>query len=429
MGSRPNVVLVVLDTVRSDHVHGYSRETMPVFERFAADATRFTDAVTQAAWSVPAHASLFTGDYPGSHGATTMRPVFRAEPTLPAVLGEAGYSTVAVSPNQYIRPGLGFGRGFDRFERLSGASVPQSLVDLVGPAINRVTTRPARRWPERLLNAVRARYGTTTRLPAPPEYDVADRVDALVRAASRPFFLFVNLFDAHLPRSPAPEHADRFVDDALADAPVVTSERAHTFGSGMDERGFERMRQLYDADLRTLDDALGALLETLSQAGVLEESLVVLVSDHGEHLGEFGLVGHQHSVFEPVVSVPLAVQFPGGGPDTVASQVETRRIFHTILDETGVAAHPERSLASGRGDEVARGAFYTPMVDIEALVWRDQVRHERRLLGEPLSFARTAERKLVAFDGAEWLFPLPEGRGESLSWDESKRAYERLSTR
>jgi len=429
MDSRPNVVLVVLDTVRSDHVHGYGRETMPAFERFGADATMFTDAVAQAAWSVPAHASLFTGEYPETHGATTLRPVFRAEPTLPGLLADAGYETYAVSPNQYVRPGLGFGRGFDRFERLTGPSVPQSLVDRVGPALNRVTSSPARRWPERLLNAVRARYGTTTRLPSPPGYPVADRVDNLLRAASRPFFLFVNLFDAHLPRSPAAEHVDRFVDDTLADAPVVTTERAHKFGSGMDERGLARMRQLYDADLRTLDDQLDALLETLSRAGVLEESLVVLVSDHGEHLGEFGLVGHQHSVFESVVSVPLAVQFPGGGPDTVTSQVETRRVFHTILDETGVAAYPERSLASGEADPVARGAFYTPMVDIEALVWHDRVRYDRGLLGEPLLFARTGDHKLVRFDGSEWLFPLPEGRGDSLSRADGRHAYGRLSTR
>jgi arylsulfatase A-like enzyme len=429
MGRRPNVILVVLDTVRSDRVYGYDRETMPNLERFAADATTFTDAVAPASWSVPAHASLLTGTYPATHGATTLRPVFRAEPTLPGLLAEAGYATLAVSPNQYVRPELGFARGFDEFDQLPGPTAPQPLVDLLGPALNRFTSSPARHPPERLLNAVRARRGTTTSPPSPAEHGLVDRVDELVRAASRPFFCLVNLFDAHLPRSPAPEHVDRFVDDALADAPVVTNERAHTFGSGMDERGFERMSQLYDADLRTLDDHLGALLGTLSTAGVLEESLVVLVSDHGEHLGEFGLVGHQQSVFEGVVSVPLAVRFPDGGPDTVTDQVETRRIFHTILDAAGVAAYPEQSLASGRGDEVARGAFYTPMVDIPALVWRDEVRFDRRLLGETLSFARTDDHKLVRFDGAEWLFSLPEGGHEPLSRTEGRTTYERLSER
>jgi Arylsulfatase A and related enzymes len=239
--------------------------------------------------------------------------------------------------------------------------------------------------------------------------------------------MFVNLFGAHLPRSPAPEHVDRFVDDSLADVPVVTNERAHRLGTGMDERGFERMGQLYDADLRTVDDRFAALLDRLSTAGVLEESLVVVVSDHGEHLGEFGLVGHQHSVFEPVVSVPLAVQFPGGGPDRVTDPVETRRVFHTVLDETGVESYPEQSLSSGRGQAVTRGAFYTPMVDVTALTWGDELRHDRRLLGEALSFARTGEHKLVRFDGAEWLFPLPEDGEVSLSREDGRQVYERLT--
>lgn len=427
MGTRPNVVLVVLDTVRSDRVHGYDRKTMPTLEQFGANATRFTDAVAPAAWSVPVHASLLTGVYPGAHRATALRPVFRAEPTLPGLLADAGYRTCAVSPNQYIRPGLGFGRGFDTFVRPSGATVSQPLVDLFGPAVDRGASSPARQLPERLLNAVRARRGTTTSVAPPAEYELSGCVESLVQAGSQPFFLFVNLFDAHLPRSPAPEHIDRFVDDALVDAPVVTNERAHKFGAGMDERGLRRMSQLYDADLRTLDDRLAALLDTLSGAGVLEESLVVLVSDHGEHLGEFGLVGHQHSVFEAVVSVPLAVQFPDGGPGTVTEQVETRRLFHTILDEAGVVAYPEQSLSSGRGDEVARGAFYSPMVDIPALVWRGEARYDRQLLGERLSFARTGGHKLVRFDGDEWLFSLPEGGDGSLSRSEGWRVYERLS--
>jgi len=429
MGTPPNVVLVVLDTVRSDRVHGYERETMPNFERFAADATTFTDAVTQGSWSVPAHASLFTGTYPAEHGATTLCPVFRGERSLPELLAGAGYETYAVSPNHYVRPGTGFGRGFDTFETLSGLTVPQPVVEVFGPALNRLTSSPARNPPERLLNAIRTRRGTTTGVESPPADGLVDRAGELVGAASEPFFLFVNLFDAHLPRSPAPEHVDRFVDDSLADAELVTKERAHTFGDGMDDRGMERMSQLYDADIRTMDDRLGALLATLSAAGALEDSLVVLVSDHGEHLGEFGRIGHQHSVFEGVVSVPLAIQFPDGGPGTVSQQVETRRIFHTILDEAGIETHPEQSLAAGRGDEIARGSFYTPMLDIDALLWRDEVRYDRRLLGERLSFARTGDHKLVQFDGEEWLFPLPEREAESLSRNGGQELYARLAER
>lgn len=426
MGDRPNVFLLVLDTVRRDRAYDDRRDVMPTLRRFAAGATTFTDAVAPASWSVPAHASLFTGCHPGTHGATTVRPVFRAEPTLPGLLSAAGYETYAVSPNQYVRPETGFARGFDEFETLSPA-LPPRLAALLAPAVNRFMYSPARYPPERLLNAVRARRGTTAELPSPPDSGLVDRVTELVRGASSPFFLFVNLFDAHLPRSPAPEHVDRFVDDDLADAPVVRDERAHKFGPGMDERGLARFRQLYDADLRTVDDRLGLLLDRLSATGVLDDALVVVLSDHGEHLGEFGLVGHQHSVFEPVVAVPLVVSFPAGGPDTVTGQVETRRVFHTVLDETGVREYPSTSLAGGHSDGVTRGAFYSPMLDVEALTWHDTARYDRDLLGEPLSFARTGAHKLVRFDGREWLFSLPETRGESLPRDRGQTPFDRLS--
>lgn len=427
MGTPPNVILVVLDTVRADRVWGYERETMPTFRRFAADAMAFTDAVTQGCWSVPAHASLFTGTYPAEHGATTLRPVFRGDRALPELLAAAGYETYAVSPNHYVRPGTGFGRGFDAFETLSSVTVPRSLPPVFGPLVNRFTSSPARNPPERLLNAVRSRRGTTTGVAPPPDDGLVDRVGEFADGASEPFFLFVNLFDAHLPRSPAPEHIDRFVDDSLADAELVTNERAHTFGEGLSERGMTRMSQLYDADLRTMDDRLDDLLETLSTAGALADSLVVLVSDHGEHLGEFGRIGHQHSVFDGVVSVPMAIQFPDGSSGAVSRQVETRRVFHTVLDEAGVEAHPERSLASGRGDEIARGAFYTPMLDLDTLLWRGEVRYDRTLLGERLSFVRNGDHKLVRFDGDEWLFSLPEHENQSVARDDGPALHARLS--
>lgn len=414
MPSRPNVVLVVLDTVRRDRVssYGYERETMPNFDRFAENATRFLEPVAQAPWSIPSHASLFTGEYPRTHGATTAAPICRSRPFLPEQLQQAGYETYAVSPNEYIRPATGFGRGFDAFDPPS--RVPSWLAHRSGPLLNWGASTPTVRRPiERVFNAVRT---TNARSPGTdPDADdrlggrgVCAHVEERLTQASEPLFLFVNLMDAHLPRSPAPDHFDRFVDQALADVEVVENERAHTFGERLTDREIEKMAQLYDADVRTLDDALGALLSTLESAGMLENSLVICVSDHGEHLGEFGLVGHQHSVFEPAVSVPLAIQFPDGGPDTISEQVELRRIYHTILDETGVESFPERSLASGVGDEYTRGSFYTPMLDLEKLLWEREAVVEPDLLGERLSFVRDGESKLVEFGDEQWLFGLPE---------------------
>ena len=412
MQRTPDVVWIMLDTVRADRVssYGYDRETTPQIDAFAADATRYTDAVTQGVWSIPSHGSLFTGKYPSEHGATTIQPILQNERTVAEALSGAGYETYAVSPNEYVRPLTGFGQGFDEFHTLSRVRVPQSLAQRLGPVINRLAKSPdARRPAERLFNGVRERGATSAAVCEPPEDGVIERVEGILERAASPAFLFVNLMDCHLPRSPAPEHAEQFVDDDLSDVAVVENERAHSLGdTEMDERAMRKLSQLYDADLRTMDDRLGDLLDVLESAGILDDSLVVLASDHGENLGEFGKVGHQFSVFDSVVSVPLVVRYPDGGPDRVDEQVELRRLFHTVLDETGVEAYPDRSLASGLGDDVAHGEYYTPMLDLETFIWDDEVRYDRDLVGEALSFVRDGETKLVTFDDSEWLFDLPE---------------------
>jgi len=431
MGVPPDVVCIVLDTVRADRVsgYGYERETTPEFDAFADRATAYTDAVAQGAWSIPSHASVFTGRYPADHGATTIAPVLDAGPTLPELLSAAGYETYAVSPNEYVRPATGFARGFDVFETLSTVTEPSTTADLLGPAINwGASTATVRRPIERAFNAVREFGATTTGTEPPPADGLVDRVERLLDRADSPFFLFVNLFDAHLPRSPDPAHERRFVDDDFADISVVENERGHTFGDyEMDGRAQRKMSQLYDADLRTMDDRFGELLDALTGAGVRDDTLVAVFSDHGEHLGEFGRIGHQYSVFDSVVSVPLAIQFPDGGPGRVDQQVELRRLFHTVLDETGVDVYPDRSLSSGTGDEVARGEFYTPLLDLEALLWEGTISYDRDLLGESLSFARDGETKLVRFDGEEWLFELPETDGSLLPVDAAPRRYDRLA--
>lgn len=407
---QPNVVFVVLDTVRADRVSalGYDRETTPNFDSFVDDATLYTDAVAQAPWSVPSHASLFTGAYPWEHGTTTVEPIFDTPDPLPVRLSRAGYETYAVSPNEYVRPVTGFGRGFDEFVTPSRFTLPGTVATVARPLVHRVTNTRIRRPVEWLFNRGRRHERKAVPEPGSVWDDQIGIVEDILSRAGAPYFLFVNLLDCHLPRSPAPEHEREFVDGELRDVPVVPNERAHLVGDRtLPREEWRAMEQLYDADLRTLDDRLGELLASLERHDD-GETLVVLVSDHGEHLGEFDLLGHQYSVFDPVMSVPMAICYPDGGPDRVDKQVETRRVYHTVLDEAGVERFPERSLASGIGDPVARGAFVSPMVDVERLLWGREFAYDADLVGEPLSFRRRDGHKLVEFDGQEWLFDCPE---------------------
>ena len=423
--ARPNVVLLVLDTARRDRVsaYGYDRETTPHFDQFAADATLYTDPVTQAPWSVPAHASLFTGQYPREHGASTVQPIFDAEAPLPERLAAAGYETYGVSANKYVRPATGFARGFDEFygpEPGSGfgagdwlpgnpAAGLSRVASRLGSHLARVTGTRLRKPLEAAFNAVHRRkrpISPQAARAAESEDWLLARTGSVLARAGEPYFLFVNLTDVHLPRSPAPATLDRLVEDDLRETPVIPTERAHALRDGLPDRERRAIGQLYDADLRTADARLGALLE------LIDDALVIVVSDHGEHLGEFGLLGHQYSVFDPVVSVPLAVSFPTDGPsrDRVEDQVEIRRLYHTILDAAGVASFPDRSLASGVGDPCARGSFTSPMVDIERLLRTGTFVYAREHMGRRLSFRRDGptETKRVRYGDRAWSFDLPE---------------------
>jgi len=412
MSLPPDVVFVVLDTLRRDRVscYGYERETTPNFDAFAAASTLFTDAVSQSPWSVPSHASMFTGAYPTDHGATTLRPIFAAEDTLPARLARAGYETYAASANWYVRPMTGFGGGFDEFHTLSTLTVPDGVSSALRPLVHAVTASRLRRPFERVFNASRERTPERTGFEGHTDDGLLDAVEGVLDRADSPFFLFVNLLDCHLPRTPRRDHAETFVDDELHDLPVVANERAHIVRrQPMTDNERRKASQLYDADVRTTDERFGELLTLLDGF----EGLVVTVSDHGEHLGEFGLLGHQFSVFDPVVSVPLAIRFPDRGPAVVDEQVETRRLFETVLDETGVASYPERSLASGAGDDTARGQFVSPMVDIERYLFDGEFEHDPSLLGETLSFERRGDEKLISFGDEQWLFELPESEPDA----------------
>ncbi len=403
MTTQPNVVVIVLDTVRRDRVsaYGYDRETTPRFDAFAQEAILFEDAISQSSWSIPAHASLFTGLYPSAHGATTVRPVFRARRTLPSQLQSAGYATFAVSPNEYVRPATGFGDGFDEFYTCGRLQPPESVLSIAGPLVNRLTASPRFRRPlERGFNWWRQRGSNAgkTGIEPPPTYGVSERVASILDSAPEPLFLFANLPHAHLPRSPEPEYCEQFVDESLPVDSVVTNERSHNFGDvPMNDAAIQAMSDLYDADLRTLDDRLGELLDVLSDVGVREDSLVIITADHGEHLGEYGLVGHQHSVFEPVVSVPLAVDFPKTGPDTVSSQVETRRVYHTVVDVSGVRSFPRLSLGSKTGDGTVQSTFHSPMLDLAAFLRDGQVTYDAEFLGEQLRFRREDGSGVVTF--------------------------------
>ena len=298
-----NLVLVVVDTLRADRlsVSGYDRPTTPFLDSLAAESIRFADLKAAAPWTIPAHASLFTGLTPAQHhaqwGQTVLGPEFV---TLAEVLQDAGYRTVGLSANGFIQRRFGFAQGFDWFDTVTGPHETRS---------------------ERLLAEV-------------------PTVLWEARQARKPLFLFINLMDVHIPYNVG-EYGPLFG----ADGPGPAAEHkweisAGTFPFGDAEK--QAHVNAYDAAVRTVDDRIRDLVGILSENGMRDDTLLVVTSDHGDGLGTHPEIGHCISVYEEQLAIPLLVRRPDGiGAGTVYPHRTTQVVMApTLLDLLGVARPP-----------------------------------------------------------------------------------------
>jgi arylsulfatase A-like enzyme len=378
----PNVLFVVLDTVRKDRltVYGHDRPTTPVLADFADEARVYDQAVAPAPWTLPVHASLFTGRYPSEHRATQEDPYLEGATTLADSLSAAGYATSCYSSNAWITPYTRLTAGFDdqdNFFRM----MPGDL--LSGPL--------ARGW-KRLNDSDRLRGiadrlvelgaevherlaaggGEDSKTPA-----VIDRTIEFIDRADGPFFSFLNLMDAHLPYHPPRAYAEEFAP-GVDSTDVCQDSTAYNAGARtVDDDEWDAIRGLYDAEIRHMDAELGRLFDWLRRTGRWEETAVVVCADHGELHGEHGLYGHEFNVYDPLVNVPLLVKHPAVDAGRTDQQVELLDLYHTVLDATGVesqgvALDRRRSLLADDYREfddgdVAFVEYHRPVVELNQL--------------------------------------------------------------
>jgi len=277
----PPVLLAVLDTVRarSCGAWGYGRNTTPHLDALAASATQYRHAISTAPWTLPAHVSLFTGDYTMTHGvrghlyrddtgARRIRENFLPDEalTIAEELHGAGYATGSFSANTgYMAPYFNLAQGFETYhlERIHGV-------------------------------------------------DLADRALSWVDAQRAPYFLFCNVMDAHRPYNlrPSPDTLPEAVPDdhGLLDA---LREKTLAHPESLDVALAAQVTAQYDLGIANADRALGRLIAGLAARGDYERALIIVCSDHGEYLGEHGLVEHSKDVFQEAVHVPLVVKAPG----------------------------------------------------------------------------------------------------------------------
>lgn len=297
---RPSILLVVVDTLRRDHLgaYGYERNTSPRLDRFAADALRYDAAQSQAPWTLPSVASLLTGIDARSLGIMEFKDVMGDELVLlPELLKEQGYVTGAIVSNIFLSARWGFEQGFDHFDE------------------SQVKGQRRRNTSPRLSNAA---------------------IAFLTEHRAEPFFLLLHYFDPHFRYR---EHRGfRFERDVPYEGPIHGSLSHHQLGSLRSELGPDdaaELARLYDSEIAFTDHHLGRVLEALRELGLYDRMLIAVTADHGEEFLERGRIGHGYTLHEELVGVPLIVRFPGGEPGVVSRPVAAIDLFPTILEVAG----------------------------------------------------------------------------------------------
>lgn len=323
-GRHPNILLLVLDTVRAFNLsaYGYTRPTSPVLATLAARGARFDQAIATAPWTLPSHAGIFTGRWHHELSTNWETGLDGRYPTVAEALSAAGYASAGFIGNTiYCGRDFGLSRGFTHYEDFP--LTPAQIVRASKLGMQLADHTPL----GRLIGPGQWQFGRKT---------AAGLVDDLLAwqrtEEERPFFAFVNFFDAH-------EH-------------YYAPSSYDSLFNGPDPRGNSSSRRSivdYDRAIRYIDTEIGRLLDSLQARGVLEQTLVIVTADHGEEFDEHGILDHGNSLYAAALRVPLIVALPGATPATTIPQtVSLRDLPRTMLDLAGTgdaSAFPGQSLA------------------------------------------------------------------------------------
>ncbi|HXQ24054.1 MAG TPA: sulfatase [Candidatus Acidoferrales bacterium] len=314
--TRPNVLLVSIDSLRSDHLHsyGYARPTSPTIDRLASEGVLFRTVVSPTSWTLPAHLTLLTALPPEEHGVVADGMRMRKDALfLTEVLWRAGYTTAGFVSAPYLDAVYGFSQGFDHYDDYTIAQISHDASEhmITSPTLLRMVSEWLDHW----------------------NHD----------GRQRPFFIFLHMWDVHYDYTP-PAPYDRMFDPGYKG--TVTGEN-YALGNqvhlGMDPRDLQHVIALYDGEIRFTDLYLGYVLDRLKALGILDNTVVAVTADHGDEFFEHGRKGHKKALYDESILVPLVIRFPGKIPagKVVDPQVRLLDVAPTILALAGVPKPPE----------------------------------------------------------------------------------------
>ncbi|MEA4908287.1 MAG: sulfatase [Anaerolineaceae bacterium] len=467
---KTNVILIILDTHRADRLgcYGYPRGTSPNLDAFARSSILFENAVSPAQWTIPSHASMFTGLPPSTHRTTQANSVLDDRfVTFAELLSRAGYETVGFCNNPLV--GLihnNLRRGFREFYNYSGTTpnVPRDF-----PKGSIYPLLRAWEWAEdlvrRLLDPIQNKFATSNELLQAATNPIfvplwtrlvhfkgftARSVQDVTRflsfkagqADQAPFLLFLNLMETHLPFLPPREFVNRFVSNGQDDRQTAAFMRSFNAQAmqwliplkrPFNELEARTLSDYYDAEVAYQDHLLGKLLAQLERPGILDNSLVIIAADHGEMLGEHQFMGHGFGVHKELVNVPLMIRLPGQREGwRVAQPVLTTRLFQTVLhtagihqvvNENGVYADTrQHSLVTEFGQREARRERSGTNVISEAYAPQDAMLMMERREPELIDQFHTRQTHRAVFSGDAKLYDVEGVHSRLLTLGDAEHA-------
>lgn len=326
----PNVIVIVVDTLRADHLssYGYERDTGPFMDSLAAQGVRFENAIAPSSWTQPSHASMLTGRYTYEHQAETT-PLDGTFPTIGEVMQANGYRTGGFSANTlFFTRRQGHGRGFLHFED-NYQSAPDAFFNssLYGFIFDFYGLRKALNY-----------EGVPTRVLASDINRSA--LDWIDRDPDKPFLVFMNYFDVHDPYTPPEPYRSKYA--STPNPGGLINGFVERYSPSLTPEQIQTEIEAYDGSISYVDDEIKNLFDELEARGLLDDTIVIVTSDHGESLGEHGLLQHSASLYLDEIHVPLIVWGPGYLPagKTIETPVSLTSLPSTILSLVNAKEDP-----------------------------------------------------------------------------------------
>ena len=414
----PNIVLIVLDAVRAQNLpfYGYHRNTTPFLFSIEKDLALYENAVSSTYWTMPSVASLFTGMYTSGHGLVVdgdkLSPSLQ---TLPKILRQHGYRCGAFVRNVYVSEYSGLDRDFDDFystfvldslKKIASTISKRGVSRLQPPGINRLceqVSSDGNRFKEYIANM--AARSIDVLFDTGAGKFVQDFSGWVKQYRSNPFFAYFHFLETHTPYRAPLKFAFEFLSlrDNLKKLFINHDHLKFLLGEcDMTPQDFDILRSVYDNSICYVDHLIGKIIRLLQTNGVYDNTLVVVIADHGDNIGDHGLMFHYFCLYDTLIKIPLLVKFPAhiGLTGRISQVVQNVDIFPTILSLLGI--HDEAVWDQIQGNDMLGVAAPRREQDLavseliktfgpDRAGYREQLsRFDRRLLS-----IRTKDRKFI----------------------------------